>query len=245
MARPKKVEEKQLAPAVPQPVPIAAPQQPQQQPQQPNLAGTNLQGRVIDVDNFIKVRNSVSATTTPTTLISPPAARIAMPMPLPAPAHHQHHHHQYSSPLALPFFFTRFGTKLPWVPLRPPQSFSISEPAWSITACPACFWSSTQARSVPPGFLTELPKTQWTSHHTKNAHLVPPLIHRPIHIQFPMHPRNPVLFHVISSNLSSAFASTTTSTSSHPGCIVYIGVSRHVIGARRVGRHDATLLSNS
>lgn len=63
MARPKKVEEKQLAPAVPQPVPIAAPQQPQQQPQQPNLAGTNLQGRVIDVDNFIKVRNSVSATT--------------------------------------------------------------------------------------------------------------------------------------------------------------------------------------
>ncbi|KAL1882316.1 hypothetical protein Daus18300_000802 [Diaporthe australafricana] len=59
MARPKKVEEKQLAPAVPQPVPIAAPQQPQQQPQQPSLVGNNLQGRVIDVDNFIKVRNSV------------------------------------------------------------------------------------------------------------------------------------------------------------------------------------------
>lgn len=61
MARPKKVEEKQLAPAVPQPVPIAAPQQ----PQQPSLVGNNLQGRVIDVDNFIKVRNSVSASTPP------------------------------------------------------------------------------------------------------------------------------------------------------------------------------------
>lgn len=72
MARPKKVEEKQLAPAVPQPVPIAAPQQPQQQPQQPNLAGTNLQGRVIDVDNFIKVRNSVSASDPQ--ILSQPAA---------------------------------------------------------------------------------------------------------------------------------------------------------------------------
>lgn len=60
-----------------------------------------------------------------------------------------------------------------------------------------------------------------------------------------MHPRNPVLFHVTTSNLSSAFASTTTSTTSYPGCIVYFSVSRHVIGARRVRRHDATLLSNS
>lgn len=143
-------------------------------------------------------------------------------------------------------FLTRFGTNLPWFPLRPPQPFFTSEPAWSITA-PArpAFCSSNRARSVPPGFLTELPKTQRTSHHTRNALLVPPLIHRPIHMQFPMHPRNPVLFHVTTSNLSSAFASTTTSTTSYPGCIVYFSVSRHVIGARRVRRHDATLLSNS
>lgn len=129
MARPKKVEEKQLAPAVPQPVPIAAPQQPQQQPQQPNLAGSNLQGRVIDVDNFIKVRNSVSAST-PTLL-----CRWAMPTPTPAAHHHL-------SPIFTTTYSARFltcsGTNAPWFFTRPPQPFSQAEPARSITACLAC-----------------------------------------------------------------------------------------------------------
>lgn len=126
MARPKKVEEKQLAPAVPQPVPIAAPQQPQQQPQQPNLVGSNLQGRVIDVDNFIKVRNSVSAST-PTLL-----CRCTVPMPARLPPLLSR---IFTTHLLCPFL-TRFGTKPAWLPTRPPQPSSQagrhgpSPPAW-------------------------------------------------------------------------------------------------------------------
>lgn len=115
MARPKKVEEKQLAPAVPQPVPIAAPQQPQQQPQQPNLVGSNLQGRVIDVDNFIKVRNSVSAST-PTIL-----CRCTMSMPKPHARHH--YYRQYSPPFALPIYRPPQHQRA-WLPTRSPHPFS-------------------------------------------------------------------------------------------------------------------------
>lgn len=133
MARPKKVEEKQLAPAVPQPVPIAAPQQPQQQPQQPNLVGNNLQGRVIDVDNFIKVRNSVSQPPPPPNLF----CRRPMPTPTPTPMLMPIPARLPSPQPALPV------TQLPLAPaglLPTPSTTALftSEPAWSITACPPC-----------------------------------------------------------------------------------------------------------
>lgn len=136
MARPKKVEEKQLAPAVPQPVPIAAPQPPQQQPQQPNLVGNNLQGRVIDVDNFIKVRNSVSRTPPPTLF-----CRRPMPTPTPTPM-------LMPIPARLPSPLPSPQTALPvtqlhlapagLLPTPSTTALFTGEPAWSITACPPC-----------------------------------------------------------------------------------------------------------
>lgn len=183
MARPKKVEEKQLAPAVPQPVPIAAPQQPQSvQPQQPSLAGNNLQGRVIDVDNFIKVRNSVSASTP-----NPFPTCSAMPKPMPP-------HHPTPppiSPAALPP-----SPALPehslqhhpvWVP-NPTTTGLVTIKASIARHRAACLSSLTETRSVPnqssqhPKFL-----------HDKPSHQAPALyhllIHCPMHMQFKMHPR--------------------------------------------------------
>lgn len=144
MARPKKVEEKQLAPAVPQPVPIAAPQQPQQQPQQPNLVGNNLQGRVIDVDNFIKVRNSVSASN-PT----PPALSLY-------DAHAHAHAHRLPPPLLSPtsppvlpiVLLASAPTCL--IPIPTTTALFTSEPPCSITA-------PGQGRPVFKGIFSQQP----------------------------------------------------------------------------------------
>lgn len=209
MARPKKVEEKQLAPAVPQPVPIAAPQQPQQQP---NLVGNNLQGRVIDVENFIKVRNSVSANAP-----NPALPLASMRTPITNIAN--------ITPAALPICLTRVGIKLPR-PLPPPPNttttalFHERATVFHHTRLWRLAWpgtGSTQARPVLKGVSHSNSKTKRTGRAITPE--TPVLYHLLIHYpaqctcNSQMHPSDPVLFHVITSNLFSAFAPpTTTST---------------------------------
>lgn len=104
--------------------------------------------------------------------------------------------------------------------------------------CPS---SSTQARSLCDGISHETPKIQTGKPSHQKRPSCTTFNPSPNACAIHNAPQKTVLFHVITSNLSSAFASTTTTTStSYPGCIVYFSVSRHVIGTRRVGRHDAT-----
>lgn len=175
MARPKKVEEKQLAPAVPQPVPIAAPQLPQQQP---NLVGNNLQGRVIDVDNFIKVRNSVSANAPP----SPPCRLHQCPLPSPNIAN-------ITPPRLCPFvLYASASTCLTPLPPTPTITALFRERA---TVVHHRFWrlawpgpGPTQARPVLNGISHSNPKTKQTGKAIipEMPVLYHLLIHCPMHV---------------------------------------------------------------
>lgn len=170
---------------------------------------------------------------------------VPAPPTLLSPARHHHCHHHSSPPpppSALPVFSPASAPTCPGS--QPDHRSAFSQASQHGPSPPARPPFHPQPRRVPfaTGFLTKFPKSKGAS---KPSHQKCPscTTFNPPPNAYAIHnaPQKTVLFHVITINLSSAFASTTTSTS-YPGCIVYFSVSRHVIGARRVGRHDATPL---